>query len=229
MKFTFLIVLLMNLILNPIKVNALNVQKDSKTKETESISALNLPKDAKLTVLAPIDHCTKGNTLSLEITIPPSLKSITATENFWEFIPSEESADNWSEIFTVRMLLGLGEDRARADHFNEFMLKTMKERAKNVELLSLNHEDKKEPTYRVSNFAIVYENNGQKELLLCVAYSGPMDLTNIQMTRKLKANDQPEMVLKEMQKELFERIIQIVPYKTDDLLTNDKFEMIKNP
>ncbi len=200
----------MLLIVSLIKVSEFNVPKDTKTKETESKNALNLPEGANLTLLAPIDHCTKGNISSLKVTIPSSMKSITSTDSFWEFIPSEESADNWSEIFTVKIHLAIEE---YADLYNQHLLKVIGKASHNLKIL---HEaDKTEKAYMVSTFAATYEVNGKKELLLSTSYSGPKDLTNVQITRRLKEKDQPEVVLKEMQKDLKDRLM-VVPFKIEN-------------
>jgi hypothetical protein len=157
----------------------------------ESISAIEENKD--LSLLLPINHLI-DNKVSLSIKIDKSYKPLgQLPAKFMEFIPKNESENNWSEIFTVQTLVGV---RTSASDFLGKLKGAMQDKAKTFKLLK---EDSKElKSYTMSSFGAAYETGGRKEVVYMRYYSGPADLCGVQYAKVLKPGESAENVLKDL-------------------------------
>ncbi len=133
--------------------------------------------------ILPIDW-TKKPIVGMSLKIPESFKSVlplneAAMADTNEYILTQESIDNWSQIITVNKLIGKG---IQAEKYNDLFLKLMSENSSKFKVI--NKETYRIADNRVSVARVIaeYTNNGQQEMILSYTVSGPLDAVNLQYT-----------------------------------------------
>jgi hypothetical protein len=148
-------------------------------------------------ILLPINHLDKKNYYTLQVIPPKYLKLITSTSDFWEFIPQSEEPEKWSQIMTINFYRGIARS---SSVFNDYLAQYMSKHCKNFKILKQTNTD--ETNFSVASLAATYDLNGKKELICIIAYSGPADLVQVQMTEKITSDDK----IQQVQDKLFDTI-----------------------
>lgn len=152
-------------------------------------------KDKQVNVYLPINW-TEKNSINLAVSVPYGYKPLQPPEEWQEaviieFIPKEETAEQWTEIITLIKILG----KKVSSSFLSDMLKTgFKTVDENLSVWL----DKKDQTadYEISELGISYQNSGVLEVFGSENYSGPVDCVGVQYTIRPKAGKEEESVEK---------------------------------
>ena len=121
---------------------------------------------------------------------PPSSIS---TATFLEYIPKNDSSNNWTSIITLQSMPKMG---LKASEFVKKIKYNMIKSASSHQILQ--SDDLNTGSYMFSSITLVYVFNRRREVICAQYYSGPMDCCGIQYTRRIGEDAKVEDVLKEM-------------------------------
>ena len=138
------------------------------------------------TFLLPIEVAKQQ--VNLSVTVPKGYKSLQPLASFnkrdqvmIEYIPQNDSDNNWSEIITVNKFIG---QKLSAKSFASILKIQFMSVAKNVKLI----EDKssKEKNIEDAYFLMRYTHQQKQEVIGAKYFSGPYDSAGVQYTVRLK-------------------------------------------
>lgn len=144
----------------------------------------------KVTHSLPVNNI---STPQFHIVIQPIKGFVTQPENFIafydqassiiEYIPRDESFENWSKIITIQCLTG---QCIAADKLINTVRSNIESQVKR--LVIIKEETAQKDSYLVSKAAIQYQkHDGIVEVLYMEYYSGPLDCSGIQYTEKVSS------------------------------------------
>ncbi|MBA3958015.1 MAG: hypothetical protein H0X51_06450 [Parachlamydiaceae bacterium] len=156
---------------------------------TASLSAAEplINKETKLTFMLPINWVppTKCN---LVVTIPPGYKPLQMPSTWEEatlieFVPQNESQDEWTEIISINKLIGKKMSASRlVDEIKSTFLK-------NHEARILQTKSSHDLSYESAQMSAAYNFEKYHEVLGCRYYSGPYDCVGLQYTIRPKKEE----------------------------------------
>jgi len=142
--------------------------------------------ESPIRMILPI-NATVSPMYNLIVSIPKGYKALQDLEAFEkasliEFVPTDESDENWSEIITIHKLIG--KKISANDFMQKFKTKLLEKKVNNIAV-----EDSYEtfPNYQMASLLASYEDAHQHETLGAKYYSGPLDCVGVQYT--IRDND----------------------------------------
>jgi|GEM_PF-3368889 len=124
----------------------------------------------------------------LSVSIPEGYKPLQSLEQFGrreatmiEYIPKEESANEWSKIITLNKLIG---KRTQAGIFTNSLKSQVSASSSSRKVLSQGVS--KEKMIEKAHFIMQYQYQNRQEVLGAFYFSGPSDLAGVQYTIRLK-------------------------------------------
>lgn len=172
-----------------------------------------IPEDYTFNYILPINWASDDR-YNLTVTIPQGFRALQSQSSWLkketpliEFIPKNETENNWTEIITINKYIGQG---LSAETMIKNLKNTMLSNVENGKVKSENLT--KEPSYIFGNLDITYDLNGNHEIFGSRYYSGPYDTVGVQYTIRAK-KDKEEEALKKIEDFFNEntRVIQSKP------------------
>lgn len=161
------------------------------------------------TFLLPVDVTKQP--VNLSVTVPKGYKSLQPLSGFGkreqvmiEYIPQNDSGDNWSEIITVNKFIG---QKISAKTFASMLKTQFMSVAKNVKLI----EDKssKEKNIEDAYFLMRYTHQQKQEIIGAKYFSGPFDAAGVQYTIRLNPDLNEEAAIKKID-DFFKNNVQLM-------------------
>lgn len=157
----------------------------------------------KINLLLPIN-----DNSTLMVSVPATYKAVQSIEMFslnkgpiLEFIPVNETANKWSEIITLNMIVG-GKTSAKA------ILSSFKENFKAAAQKLTVLEDKlvEKDGYSEGTLVMAYRHQGRDELVHMRYFSGADDLSGIQYAVTVKQGEKVTDVAKRLEQFVDEHV-----------------------
>lgn len=104
-----------------------------------------------------------------------------------EFIPANETGDNWTQIITTNSFIN---KKLAAAQFIDYMQKRFQEAATQVTVIDSSLDNY--PDYQRSCTTIDYQVNERHEMVAMCYYSGPYDAAGIQYAILYPADNPPK-------------------------------------
>lgn len=163
-----------------------------------NVCAEEIPEPSyNLTVSSPIYRSNTEN-ITLDVTIPKHFKPVqtaaqAAALHLLQFIPGNETPENWTEMFVLQIVGNKGIDAAQ---LTQMIGKKVEDKLGSIQVLT--KSTKTEGHYLVSTYGIYYQTGARREISYMNYYSSPGHLSGIQYVRALKADEKPEVVIQDM-------------------------------
>ncbi len=137
----------------------------------------------KVTLLMPINWTIQEHH-NLAISIPEGFQSLQPLDQFGdakstliEFIPDNETANDWNRSITVSKYIG---SKLSASRIADALKTQISKQARNVRVLEYNVT--KGQFFEKAIFALSYDYHAKHEVIAGQYFSGPCDLTGVQYT-----------------------------------------------
>ncbi len=149
--------------------------------------------------LLPVD-VVKTPKANLMIEVPKGFKPLQSINEFSkkendmiEYIPQQDSSDNWNEIITVNKFIGR---KIPADKFTDLLKVNLIKNSKNGKILL--ESSSKEQETKKSWFLLKYTHQNVEEMIGATYYSGPYDSAGAQYTIRLRNGQTEEEAIKKI-------------------------------
>ena len=146
------------------------------------------------TFLLPVDVTKQP--INLSITVPKGYKSLqplASDQVMIEYIPQNDSGNNWSEIITVNKFIG---KKISAKTFAGMLKIQLMSAAKGIQLIA--DTSSKDKNIEEAYFLMRYTNQQKQEIIGAKYFSGPFDAAGVQYTIRLKHDLNAEAAIKKI-------------------------------